>query len=373
MNAKVSIIKAIDASLGPLLCRLLSHAQNSPETRLVSDFSSPKILVIRPGGIGDAIMLLPALKALSDLLAKNSAVAGSYTAPRNGSIDVLCESRNAQVFELSRLTDNILTYDNHPLRTLAWLKKRHYDIVLDTEQFHNFSAVFCAVTNAPIRVGFNINPARLDIYNHLVPYDLLAQEDTQFSALVNSIVDGKITVSSRKNILKLNEECELPDIPDRFFVIHSGGSVASKRWESSKYASLCNRLFEKSGLKCVLVGDKSDCAYAAEIAAQTNGCIIDLCGKLDIRQTAAICKKAECLIGPDSGIAHLAVAVGTKAIVLFGPSDPRKWGPPPDCGTVLKCPMQCSPCSIFGYVKHCNFYTCINSITVDAVLEEVLK
>lgn len=376
MSAKVSIIKAIDSSLGPLFCRMLSRAQKIPETRRISAFSAPKILVIRPGGIGDAIMLLPALKALSELLSHTPAAAGSSTAPRNGSIDVLCESRNAQVFEISGLADNILTYDRTPFRTLNHLRGRHYDIVLDTEQFHNFSAVFCALTRAPVRVGFNINPARLDIYSHLVPYDLLAQEDTQFMSLVNAVSDRRVTAPSRENILNFDENAAkktISSLPERFYAVHAGGSVACKRWNSGNYASLCKRVFEKTGLKCVLVGDKSDCAYARAIAAKTPECTIDLCGKLNISQTASVCKKAERLVGPDSGIAHLAVAVGTKTVVLFGPSDPRKWGPPPESGSVVKCDMQCSPCSIFGYVKHCNSYTCINSITVDSVLEKILK
>ena len=109
---------------------------------------------------------------------------------------------------------------------------------------------------------------------------------------------------------------------------------------------------------------------AAKVARGSGA--IDFCGRLDLASTAAVLARSGLLVGPDSGIAHLAVAVGSRAIVLFGPSDPLKWGPPPDRGIALRESLPCSPCSMFGYTKPCRRYACMSALSVDRVLAAVL-
>jgi len=74
-------------------------------------------------------------------------------------------------------------------------------------------------------------------------------------------------------------------------------------------------------------------------------------------------------VGPDSGIAHLAVALGTPAAVLFGPSDPKKWAPSEGAGRVVRVDLPCSPCSIFGYTKPCANHECVRGIRAEAIAE----
>ena len=171
MSMRTGLLKTLDASLGPVLCAAFSGAQRAPETRTLRDFPGGRVLVVRPGGIGDAVLLLPALRALRE------AVPGSK-------VDVLCESRNAPVFELSGFANRILRADAAPFSTLRALRRGRYAAVLDTEQFHRFSAVLAARTQAPLRVGFNVAPARLGLYTHTVPYDLQGAEDTQFGRIL---------------------------------------------------------------------------------------------------------------------------------------------------------------------------------------------
>ena len=164
MSARTGLLKTLDSVLGPVLCAAFSRAQRAPEARTLRDFPGGRVLVVRPGGIGDAVLLLPALRALRQ------------SAP-NSPVDVLCESRNAPVFELSGLADRVLRADATPLATLRALRRGRYAAVLDTEQFHHFSAVLATRTRAPLRVGFSVAPARLGLYTHTVPYDLQGPED----------------------------------------------------------------------------------------------------------------------------------------------------------------------------------------------------
>ena len=65
------------------------------------------------------------------------------------------------------------------------------------------------------------------------------------------------------------------------------------------------------------------------------------------------------------------MAVGTPAVVVFGPSDPAKWGPPDDCGTAVAEPLPCSPCSIFGYTKPCRTFECIQRLSSERIAEAI--
>ena len=343
MSARTGLLKALDSALGPALCTAFSRSQGTPETRTLRDFPGGRVLVVRPGGIGDAILLLPALRALRE------AAPGSV-------VDVLCESRNAPVFELSGIADRVLRADAAPLSTLRALRRGHYAAVLDTEQFHHFSAVLAARTRAPLRVGFNVAPARLGLYTHTVPYDLQGPEDAQFGRILAAALGvPSVSLLPRAGSIPAERLPLPPDgLPERFVALHPGGSVPCKRWGADRYAALAAALRDRAGLPCVLVGAKEDCAVAATV-------------------TGAVLARAGLLVGPDSGIAHLAVAVGARVVVLFGPSDPLKWGPPPDRGLALRETLPCSPCSMFGYTKPCRANACMAALTVDRVLVAALS
>ena len=361
MSFKSSILKFTDSLAGPPLCWAMSCAQTRAEHRRVQDLEGP-VLVIRPGGIGDAIMLLPMLKALQDALPDRR-------------IDILCESRNRDIFRLAMPDAAVTAYDKTPFHALLSLRRTKYGTVIDTEQFHNFSGVMTALTQAPLRVGFKINTNRRGLYTHLVSYDLDGPEDVQFGRLLSAACGRVMTLPPRLGILASAKLPALPadlKISGPILVIHAGGSIASKRGPTKMLASVCRAAAVEFKMRPVIIGNGGDKVYADEILREAGEPAINLCGRLSLGETAALCKTAAAVVGPDSGIAHLAVALGTPAVVLFGPSDPAKWGPPEGSGQAIRNPLPCSPCSIFGYTKPCRRHECIEGIT-DAQILEALR
>ena len=380
MSWKTGGLKFVDRTVGAALCWALSRAQRMPETRTVADLPPEgRFLAIRPGGLGDAILLVPALRALR-------------AAAPGRALDVVCESRNADVFRLSGVADRIYEFDTHPFRTLAALRRGPWALALDSEQFHHFSAVFAILSRAPLRVGFGINPTRFGLYTHLVPYDTQGPEREQFMRLVSRIgACGEETIHAENAEWVFQaESAESPKGDSGFVLCHAGGSVAAKRWPASSFAAFCVKIHEKTGLPCVLVGGREDRFYATEIVRNLSALrserktedgkrdgpgdrtppawMLNRVGELSLEQTAALCRKAAILVGPDSGIAHLAAAVGTPTVVLFGPSDPDKWGPPAGRGTVVRVSVPCAPCSMFGSVKPCRRRVCMERISPEQVL-----
>ena len=360
---KSSFLKILDSLVGPVACAMLSRPQGSAQRALLADTEGP-VLVIRPGGMGDAVMLLPMLFALKE------EVPGRR-------VDILCESRNEAVFKLAFPDCNTISYDRAPFATLKLLRKGGYGCVVDTEQFHNFSGVMTALTRAPLRIGFKINTNRRGLYTHLVGYDLDGAEDAQFGRLLNAAC-GKVVTLPRKFGVLRTINVPLVDKRDayRTIVIHAGGSIASKRCGADVIAGAVAECAHRHGLGIVIVGGRDDAGYAAEIEKYSNDDgrgrpSYNYCGKLSLTETAKVCAEARMLVGPDSGIAHLAVALGTPAVVLFGPSDPNKWGPPEGAGKVVRVDLPCSPCSIFGYTKPCANYECVKGIGTGIVVEAI--
>jgi ADP-heptose:LPS heptosyltransferase len=149
--SKIELLKTFDKITGKILVSLLSFLtkkkRRSPE--IVKN-----ILFIRPGGIGDAVLLLPSIKILRK----------HY---RDARIDILCEKRNAEIFRLCQGINALYLYDKG-LGLLQCLQVS-YDIVIDTEQWHRLSAVVAYLTKAPVRIGFDTNE-RGKMFTHKIPY-----------------------------------------------------------------------------------------------------------------------------------------------------------------------------------------------------------
>lgn len=352
-------LKKMDALLGPAACLALSRAQVAPEARTLSDFPpGAPVLVARPGGIGDAALLLPCLSALRAAF------------PRSP-VDVLCESRNAPVFSASGMVRRVLRYDAAPVSVLRVLRRGGWAVFCDTEQFHHFSGVMGALARAPVRIGFAVNPARLGLYSRTVPYDSAGPESEQFARVFSSAAGRRLDLPPLRGILPAEKlPPPPPGLPPRFVAIHVGGSSPRKRWGADNWGKLAAAIRRDTGMPAVFVGGMAD-APTGGLVGDAGGPPLDFCGKLPLAQTVSVLARASAMVGPDSGLAHLAVAVGTPVVVLFGPGDPAKWGPPPDAGVVLRAGLPCSPCSIYGTMKPCRRAWCMEGIAPDQVAEAV--
>ena len=175
----------------------------------------------------------------------------------------------------------------------------------------------------------------------------------------------------------------LPDA--RPIVLHAGSAqtvlAAAKRWPARSYALLIDALQAEMGDRIVLVEGPDEVGVTAEILnsrdiarSQSSPKIVRLNGPLG--ETAALLERAQLYVGSDSGLAHLAAAVGTPAVTLFAPADPDRVCPFGQRELVVQAPVPCSPCAQYPwhtpYPKVlCQTPLCINSITVDAVLAKV--
>ncbi len=362
---KTCFIKFLDATIGWLACWSLGGLRhrlhlNADVPPSLAGRHIKHALVVRPGGIGDMVLLLPALQAL------RRAFPGVV-------IDVLCERRNRDVLSLANWPDPILQYDA-PFQMLGHLRRTRYDVVIDSEQFHYFSALMCILARTTARIGFKISPGRNLLYTHLINYDLEGHETDQFMALLRPL---GITPPDSLPQPVLSAPAELPapvanirTRPEACLIsLHPGGTTSCKQWAPERFAELLQQLGNDSRLVFAILGNQQDQRLAESIAARSGlgPRILSVAGRLSLAETAAVLAQSSVCIGGDSGIAHIAAALNTPTITLFGPSDSRKWGNRSGPHTLLQHPPDCAPCCIFGYHKLCHSIACMAAIPVSEV------
>jgi lipopolysaccharide heptosyltransferase II len=157
-------------------------------------------------------------------------------------------------------------------------------------------------------------------------------------------------------------------------VIHpAGGSnpgmiLSAKRWPPQRFATLADRLIEERGAQVLLVGGPDDGPISAVIKEAMRQEPWDLTGQLTFGQLGALLEQCDLFVGHDTGAMHLAVAVSAPVVAIFGPSDPRMYGPYSERSMALWHDVGCNPCLLHGrWDATCRRFRCIEAVTVEEV------
>ena len=359
MFSRIKFIKLCDGLFGTVF---LSVATFLIKPKFEIKKNPSKFLIIRPGGIGDAVLLFPALKTLKE----------NYP---NSQIDVLAEKRNSDVFKFCCYVDNLFLYDSLNFFTIF---QRTYDLVIDTEQWHKLSSVIGYLTKAPQRIGFNTNN-RAKLHTTSVDYSQKDYEVNSFLNLVSVVCNKVAEFNPNEQFIKLRKnETFLGTLKTSNQVkvgIFFGATVNERKWGIENFSRLTNKLIEK-GFAVIVLGGKADKAdmnhYSSQITKKDN--LIDLVGKTSLEETACVISKLDVLVSGDSGLMHLAYALGIKTVSLFGAGIEKKWAPKSLGSTAINKNLRCSPCTEFGYTPKCPYNVkCLRKISVEETLFNVLK
>jgi heptosyltransferase II len=348
LDLKTRALKWVDGIAGSCAAAVL------PAPRRGSCAAPREVLVIRPGGIGDAVLIVPALRALKE----------RFPSAR---VTVLAERRNAGVFQLTPAVDRLLLYDT-PSQLISAVRGG-YDTVIDSEQWHRLSAVIARLTRAPLSIGFATNN-RQRLFAHRIAYSHEKYEAFSFFDLLKplGIAPGVLPVpflsvpaEAARKVAGLIPGKERP-----FVAIFPGASIAERRWGAARFRELAGRLAGQ-GLAVVVVGGRDDAAEGAAIVAECGG--VNLAGRTSLAETAAVIAGAALLVTGDSGVLHLAVGLGVPTVSLFGPGIQAKWGAQGEGHLVLNRRLSCSPCTRFGTTPPCRIGAkCLSEIAVDEVV-----
>ena len=186
---QVQVLKAFDRAVGLTVYRsTLSAARrrgfvSSAAAAPPDPATVRKVLVIRPGGIGDAVLFYPLLAALRE----------AWPAAE---LHILAERRNAGLFAANDRARRVFAYDGGMGTQLLEVLRGGYDVVVDTEQYHYLSAVIAYLTGAPVRCGFDTR-GRGGLFTHRVHYDDQTYEALLFLDLARAVTGRARSRKSR--------------------------------------------------------------------------------------------------------------------------------------------------------------------------------
>ena len=353
----IRLMKLLDAAIGRIATSVLPAplCVNTPST-------ITSLLLIRPGGIGDSVLLAPSIQSI-----KNSYPSANIT--------ILAELRNAGIFSLIPGVDKLLCYDR-PREMFQALLSR-YDVVIDSEQWHRLSAVVARFVSAPVKIGFGTNERRR-MFTHTIPYSHDDYESVSFAHLLEALGIGAEVVDVGVPFLTIPVADSvyasklLGLFHDKLFVtIFPGASIPERRWGADRFR-LVTETLSIFGIKIVVVGGKEDRKQGEVISG--GGLTLNLAGMTTLPETAAVIQKSALLLSGDSGVLHIAAGLGVPTVSLFGPGRAKKWAPRGERHIVINKELPCSPCTTFGNTPPCaNSVRCMSNITVDEVVNAVIS
>lgn len=327
-----------------------------------------RLLVVKTSSIGDVIHALPAVQAIKE-------------AAPHLSLGWVVRNRSADVLRGNSWIDALYVLPDKPtFAHLCGLRRElravNYDMALDMQGLL-LSGLVTKLSGASVRVGWDRNREgnALFLTHPMVSGkgQLRHEVDLLYGFAEALGVDVPHAEFTPQPYLAAEGESKalawLSSLPHPWIALNVGASRGYKRWPVERWQSVAQAL-TASDRSVVFIGDHTDAERVQVITPFLTGKYVNLAGKTTLRELASVLAVSDLLITGDTGPMHLAVAVGTPVIALFGATDPRRHGPYGKRNLVLHQPRPGS--SVPGKrPTDAEGETCMAQITVEDVLGAV--
>ncbi|MDI6744429.1 MAG: lipopolysaccharide heptosyltransferase II [Thermodesulfovibrionales bacterium] len=335
------------------------------------DKTCKNLLVRGVNWIGDAVMTMPALRALRKELPDTK-------------ISLLVKPWVAPLFENNPFIDDIILYEdkynsiNGKFRLSSVLKTKSCSSILFQNAFD--AALIAFLSGIPQRIGYN-RDWRGFLLTNSIPFNNDDRKMHHIEYYLNILRQAGIHAdfSLPYIYLSLNERIRarniLKGLKRPVIGINPGASYGStKRWHPEKFAEVSKRIISGLDGSVVIFGGQSETGIAEEITSESQisnlkSQILTMAGKTDLRELSALISECDVLLTNDSGPMHIGYAVRTPLVAIFGSTNPDLTGPLGSACTVIKKNIDCSPC----FKKACdrNKMDCMDAITSDEVFDAI--
>jgi ADP-heptose:LPS heptosyltransferase len=351
----------------------LLHAARPIDTSALRE-----VLVLRLDRIGDVLMSLPALHDLRRALpqARLRLAVGEWSRDA---------ARGAPVDEVLIWSAPWAGRPEEGADTAAGLWRKagavtRPDLALDL-QGDVRSSILMWRTRAPIRAGY-ANTGGAYLLTHVLPLDesvsWVEENRRAVARLVGPTSEpvglGELPAAARAQGQRLLSDLGLG--PRRPLVgIHPSGGRRVKQWDVSRWAAVGARLQRDAGALVLVTGSEADRPLARALSAALPEAPVDLTGRLDLGGMMALVSVLDLFLSPDTGPMHMACALGTPSVSVFGPSDPVRYfsGASYDASRhrVVRAELWCSPCNLIRKPPaECSgpaLPECLDRVSVDEV------
>jgi 3-deoxy-D-manno-octulosonic-acid transferase/heptosyltransferase-1 len=333
------------------------------------------ILIVKLSAIGDVLHTLPSLTELRKLYPEAHITwvveeAAAELIKNHPALDVVLISRRR-----SWMKDFTSGEIRRPLREILSfvreLRQRPYDLVID---FHGLlkSSLIVLISSGKRKLGYDslqelsglflnekipedMNKHAVDRYLDFPRYLGAKTGRAEFALPVGSAAEAKTRLLLQKY-----------DLEDKNYIaINPVALWETKLWDNEKFARLADLIAGKLNIKVVFTG--SERKAIEKITSQMSARAVNMGSETSLLDLASLYRKALIVITTDSGPMHLAAAVGTSVVALFGPTDPARTGPYGLGHAIIRTPLPCSPC----FLKKCSTKKCMQDISPGQVFAAV--
>ena len=333
-----------------------------------------KILVRGTNWIGDAVMSIPGLRELRRIFP-------------DAQITLHTRSWAYGLFRDAEFIDELVTFDKSRWKikdvydNSQFLRDDGYDLaVLFPNSFE--SALTSFLTQVPRRIGYNkdlrglllTDPIavpewknrRHEVFYYLNLVGEIERRILGRETVSQAIPDITVEISDERKAEAIKSLRAFGVDPTKKTIALGVGSTNSraKRWPVERYAELNDKLQTDLDVNVVVVGSKAESEVADRVVDLCLKAPINLAGKTDLAEVVATLSVIDLLISNDMGLAHVAPAVGTKTIVIIGPTRPETTRPFSDNAELIQKQVECSGCML----RDCPIdHRCMTRIEVDEV------
>jgi len=333
---------------------------------------SKRILIVNVNWVGDVLFSTPFIRAVRE-------------ANPDAHIACLLHPRCREMIEANPRLDEVIIYDEEGVhRSLfgKWalikeLRKKKFDTVFLLHRSFT-KALITYMAGIRERIGYPAKKRGIILTRvieepaeemHKVEYFLNIARSCGMG-VKNVTYEFFVRDADRKFIGELLRNNGISD-KDIVVVVCPAGNWPPKRWPVENFARLCDELAEKSGARIVLSAAEKDLKLVEDIKSVMAARPVIAAGKTSLKQLGALLERANLVVANDTGPMHIASAVGTKTIALFGPTSPRLTGP------YGKGPFRIvsgnESCEVPCYDITCADNVCMSAIKVEDVLKESLE
>jgi heptosyltransferase-2 len=332
-----------------------------------------KIIVRQTNWLGDVMMALPFLAALRQKEPESH-------------IAVLARPRVAAILQHQPGIDQFIVCDDEGLhRGMAMfqlasdLRNQKFDAAyLLPNSFSSALMMFLAAI--PERIGFATDlrkplltrairkTAKLRAMHETVLYLRLLDIDYGIAGAVRP--ELPLLDEERQAAKQRIEAMGVKSVRPLVGLIPGAAYGTAKRWPAERFAALADRLAGNLGAEIILFGSAGERDVAERIESLSRAKIHNVAGQTRLRELAALLAECKVVVTNDTGAMHVAAAVGTPVVAVFGPTNPVTTSPVGPRHTLIRRPMDCSPCLL----RHCPIdHRCMTAIDVEEVFEATCK
>lgn len=366
----------LDQKLGGILCQFVGLFAHRPK-QLPSPSEWRRIAIAKYMGMGSLVLATPLLQILRRHTPQ--AEIALVTATNLTELAQMLPVEKVFAWDFRSLNSAIKTF---PL-FIAALRRWRPDAFFDLEFFVNTSALIAFLSGAPVRVGFHhAQSPRGQLLTHYLPVTPRHTAEL-FATLAWSL---GVPIEPLPSLCRLNYDLnrvrdEIRSLPRPYVVVNpnAGELALQRRWMPERFHDLLQRLLKDFPfVHFVVIGSHSEQGHVAAVLLDlaTHPHIHNLTGLLNLDELCFVLEHALALVTNDSGPMHLAAALETPCVALFGPETPNHYGPIGEGHCVIYKRLPCSPCltPFDGKLFPCPFEVqCLRAISVDEVAETAAK